>query len=210
MVTKQVKEQKQAINLEKESDKIIVKAVNKPIRLRSTKPLKRISIQEASDADTRIEQLPKQNQTILRTDDLKVIERKQAIPETPQDAVPHISKTKKNETNMNMTNNVSNISELYEPKNSVQFFSQWKHLKTQDQKYALLKLFKPEKLVEIFQESMESLIFSEFLEILAKYFIVKKDPVFIFLNCLSQIRRFSTLTMFMTGHDKNCKYNYLV
>lgn len=173
----------------------LVKAINKPAHLQSKKPLKRIEIQEISEfvPIQTVESLPKADKppVFLKTDDLKVVERKSAY------SVNEIKESKDHTNNIRM--------ELCTPNNSVQFYSSWRHLKQMEYKYQYLKLIKPENLPIIFKESLESSVFSEILEVLANCFIEKKEDVFSFLKYFTQIRRFSAIVMFLSDNDKNCE-----
>ncbi|XP_044263335.1 RNA polymerase II-associated protein 3 [Tribolium madens] len=180
-----------------ETESVIpVKAINKPVHLQSKKPLKRIEIQEIAEfceLNQKSESFPKVDKPnmTLKTDDLKIVERH------PSGQNVHEIKENKDHTN--------NIKmELSTPKNSVQFYSSWKHLKTIEFKYEYLKLIKPENLPLIFKESLESGVFSEILEVLTKCFIEKRDDVFDFLKYFTKIRRFSAIIMFLSDNDKNC------
>lgn len=192
--------------LHSETDNIIlVKAVSKPVHLQSKKPLMQIKIQEleecarnlSSNEEAAFSHKTNMFKTTLKTDDLTVVEK---YPE-PCEMI------KENKNNMNNVRMNEGLIELKTPKNSVQFYSQWQHLKMINDKYIFLKSIKPETLPQIFKESLESGIFSEILEVLAKCFTSKNDNVFNFLMFFTNIRRFSTLTMFMSDNDKNREYS---
>ncbi|XP_068894279.1 RNA polymerase II-associated protein 3 [Tenebrio molitor] len=188
--------------LHSETDNIIlVKAVSKPVHLQSKKPLMQIKIQEleecarnlSSNEEAAFSHKTNMFKTTLKTDDLTVVEKYPGPCEM----------IKENKNNMNNVKMNEGLIELKTPKNSVQFYSQWQHLKMINDKYIFLKSIKPETLPQIFKESLESGIFSEILEVLAKCFTSKNDNVFNFLMFFTNIRRFSTLTMFMSDNDKN-------
>ncbi|KAJ3650284.1 hypothetical protein Zmor_021981 [Zophobas morio] len=187
-------------------DIILVNAVTKPAHLQSKKPLQRVEIQETMGIEDNTvkdqgQVFPKPCDAVktLNTDDLKVVERQSQDP-----SVNEIIKENKNHTN-NIKMAKSEM-ELVAPVNCVQFCSQWRHLKTLEKKYFYLKLIKAENLPTIFKESLESMVFSEILEVLVKSFVKNGDDVYNFLKFLSEMKRFSTLTMFMDERDKNCEY----
>ncbi|XP_028524245.1 RNA polymerase II-associated protein 3 isoform X2 [Apis cerana] len=59
-----------------------------------------------------------------------------------------------------------------------------------------------ESLPKIFQDSMESDIFCQIIEILKIEFIKRKDLIFHYLKDLSQVKRFRTFIMFISDSDK--------
>lgn len=60
---------------------------------------------------------------------------------------------------------------------------------------------------KIFQDSMESDIFSEILEVLKVEFVKRKEPIFYYLRDLSQVKRFRALIMFVSSGEKESKYS---
>ncbi|XP_056645156.1 RNA polymerase II-associated protein 3 [Diorhabda sublineata] len=89
------------------------------------------------------------------------------------------------------------------PKTSVQFCSAWKNFKSTEDKYRYLKFMDPKDVPKIFLESLDSVLFSNILEVMAKHFIEHNDKTFDILNCFSQVKRFSAIVLFMNGEDKN-------
>lgn len=57
-------------------------------------------------------------------------------------------------------------------------------------------------LSKIFQDSMESNIFSDILTILKTEFIKREEPIFSYLKDLSDIKRFRALVMFLNNSEK--------
>lgn len=180
-----------------QSDRIIVKAIKKAPHLQSKKPLKRIVINETNILE-QVEAWPKPNMSnnTIRCDDFKIVERK--LNE------PVLNKDSKNVSNQNRTQEMNFV----EPKTSVQFYALWKTLKTTYEKFNYLKLIKPECIPRIFQESLEINVLSEFIEILAKHFIEEKLTVFNYLKNFTQVKRFSTLTIFLTPNDTKSKFKF--
>lgn len=117
----------------------------------------------------------------------------------------------KNETPKDVKNNVNDTTKLTEkmneinivcPKSSIQFCSAWKNFKSTEDKYRYLKLIDPKDIPKIFLESLDSVLFSNILEVMAKHFVENNDKMFDILNCLSQVKRFSAIVMFLNGEDK--------
>ncbi|KAK0084956.1 hypothetical protein PV325_006022 [Microctonus aethiopoides] len=88
------------------------------------------------------------------------------------------------------------------PKSSIQFLLTWRKYKVPKLRYKYLKQLPAESIPTLFQDSMESSTFSEILSTLKTQFIPRKDKVFHYLKYLSEIKRFSTLTMFMGKKEK--------
>lgn len=191
---------------------ILSKAIKKPVHMRSKKSLKRINIEEMIDEKRELVEAVKEtvfekhepiiskplDLTSLKTDDLKIIERKNDLD------ISNTNKETKNITNATRAN-TPDIKWIV-PKTSVQFYSQWRHLKSIENKYSYLKLIKAQDLPSIFKESLDSTVFSDILSILANCYIQHNDVVFDFVSALTKTKRFSTFTMFMSHEDKKCKY----
>lgn len=60
---------------------------------------------------------------------------------------------------------------------------------------------------KIFQDSMESDIFSDILTILKTEFMKREEPIFLYLKNLSDVKRFRTLIMFISNLEKQGIYN---
>ncbi|CAD1478853.1 unnamed protein product, partial [Heterotrigona itama] len=88
------------------------------------------------------------------------------------------------------------------PKTAVQFLMNWKKNNSLEFRYKYLKQLPENSLPKIFQDSMESDIFSQIIEILSIEFIKRKDQIFCYLKDLSQVKRFRALIMFITNNDK--------
>ncbi|KAF7271857.1 hypothetical protein GWI33_015334 [Rhynchophorus ferrugineus] len=228
-----------------EDNVTLIKTINKPPHLRSTKPLKRVEIVDHCE-------LPDNKQNV---DPVKkhVIEHVQ-LKSTENEAPAKISAFKmKREETMNKKNDqlssvgwptptancnvikcedmqvcekklpsednlkdVKNIENLTKqdqifpfPTSSVQFYTVWKTLKTQEDKFKYLKRVKANKIPDIFKESLESNIFSNILDVLATYFIQEKEDVFDYMSNLTRVKRFSTLVMFLDSKDKNCLWKLI-
>ncbi|XP_012273418.1 RNA polymerase II-associated protein 3 [Orussus abietinus] len=88
------------------------------------------------------------------------------------------------------------------PKTAIQFIVDWKENKYPEYRYKYLQQIPAGNIHLIFQDSMDSEIFSEIIEILKTEFIKRCKPVFAYLKDLSQLKRFRTLVMFMSHVDK--------
>lgn len=137
---------------------------------------------------------PNLQNTTIKSDDFKIIEKK-----NPKEEKNIINSDKKYENDDLDKNYVT-------PKTSVQFYLTWKNLKSSDERYRYLKKIDPQELPKIFQSSLDSGIFSNIIEVLVKHFIDNKTPVSRILYYLTQVKRFSAITMFMTDDDKSRKY----
>ncbi|XP_074034205.1 RNA polymerase II-associated protein spaghetti [Leptinotarsa decemlineata] len=137
-----------------------------------------------------------ETQTCFKNEDFKITERTYSASST-KDVKNTVNDNKKliecNDRDVNLAT----------PKNSVQFYSSWRNLKTPEEKYIYLKSVKPQELPKIFLNSLESDIFSNILEVMVNYYIINKDPVFDILNYFSEVKRFSAITMFMASEDRN-------
>ena len=96
--------------------------------------------------------------------------------------------------------NIINIPPV--PKTAVQFVMNWKTNKSSEFRYQYLKKLPENNLPKIFQDSMESDIFSEILEVLKVEFVKRKEPIFCYLRDLSQVKRFRALIMFVSNSEK--------
>lgn len=96
--------------------------------------------------------------------------------------------------------------ELGIPKTSVQFYNNWKTIEKNNQwKKSYLQQIDPNNLSVIFKESLSTKVFSEIINTLNENCGDNNFPVYKYLIGLSQVKRFSALTMFMSSKDKNSK-----
>nr|CAH7745186.1 unnamed protein product [Callosobruchus chinensis] len=113
------------------------------------------------------------------------------------------SKEDKNASNVDKKTTTGTLNmNFVTPKSSVQFNLTWKNITDMDHKYIYLKSIDPKLLPKIFLDSLDSNVFSDILEVLAQYFIANKDDVWDILESMTHVKRFSTLTMFMSFDDK--------
>ncbi|XP_043802645.1 RNA polymerase II-associated protein 3 [Apis laboriosa] len=166
---------------------IVIEPIQKPPHLHSKKSLIKIPIQE-------MEFVISHNYI---NDKTMCIENDQQKKEFSKD------------NNLIKNNNVKIIKSLEDistippiPKTAVQFIMNWKTNKSPEFRYKYLKQLPKDSLPKIFQDSMESDIFCEIIEILKIEFIRKKDLIFHYLKDLSQVKRFRTFIMFISDNDK--------
>ncbi|KAG5318646.1 RPAP3 protein, partial [Pseudoatta argentina] len=88
------------------------------------------------------------------------------------------------------------------PTNSVQFLINWKKYISFDFRYRYLKQIPSGSLPKIFQDSMETDIFSGILTTLKTEFMKRKEPIFSYLKDLSNIKRFRAFIMFISNSEK--------
>ncbi|XP_034176948.2 RNA polymerase II-associated protein spaghetti isoform X1 [Osmia lignaria lignaria] len=176
--------------LPEKDDVIVIEPTKKPPHLRSKKSLTRISVEEVEFG------IPQH----------KYDKDKMECNKTESVLLEDVSK----DNNLMESNDSAKISELTEdiynipptPKTAVQFIMNWKTIKTSELRYKYLKQLSGNNLHQIFQDSMESNIFSEILEVLRTEFMKRKEPIFCYLKDLSQVKRFRALIMFISNSDK--------
>ncbi|KAL1513129.1 hypothetical protein ABEB36_002589 [Hypothenemus hampei] len=149
------------------------------------------------------------DKTTIKCDDLEVCERKLEYDIREKDIKNTENIITKMDSQITVKALDSNKEELPVPKTSVQFYKAWKSLASINDKYKYLKLISPEKLPELFGESLDSKIFSEILEILVSTFIEKGDNIYGILFELTRVKRFSALTLFMEPKDKKCLWKLI-
>ncbi|KOX76001.1 RNA polymerase II-associated protein 3 [Melipona quadrifasciata] len=168
-----------------EKDEVtVIEPIEKPPHLRSKKPLTKIPIQELEFG---IEQYKYTN----------LVQKTDCVEEEPNKDSVQIEEFNKKCIQME---NISFISPV--PKTAVQFLMNWRKNNLLEFRYEYLKQLPENSLPKIFQDSMESDIFSQIIEILSIEFIKRKDQIFRYLKDLSQVKRFRALIMFITNSDK--------
>lgn len=114
------------------------------------------------------------------------------------------------QSNLAKTNSLVKSVELSEtsckipsaPKTAAQFLIEWRRNKSQDFRYKYLKQMPAQSLPKVFQESMESDVFTDILEVLRTQFMPKSELVFDYVENLTRVKRFKTLVMFMSNKDR--------
>ncbi|CAH0552146.1 unnamed protein product [Brassicogethes aeneus] len=170
-----------------------------PMDSKDTKPVSKFKKNQSKNKILEIPNtaLPKanDNNNIISSDDFKVVEKQNPL-----------TKTDKNITNKNLINTNKKTPEdvvMVAPKTSVQFHLTWDNLKSPSFKYEYLKLIDPLSMPKIFDEQLESDDITSILEVMSKYFVENKDPVYDFLKGLTSCERFIIMSLFMTDSDKN-------
>lgn len=59
---------------------------------------------------------------------------------------------------------------------------------------------------KIFQDSLDGNILSQILNVLATEFVSANEPVLSYIQGLTHVKRFRTLTLFLSRSDKNSEY----
>ncbi|XP_034247061.1 RNA polymerase II-associated protein 3-like isoform X2 [Thrips palmi] len=90
------------------------------------------------------------------------------------------------------------------PKNSVQFLGAWRQMNlNKEMCFQYLKKINGQDFPKIFQDSLDGNILSQILSVLATEFVAANEPVLAYLQGLTQVRRFRTLTLFLSQSDKS-------
>lgn len=158
----------------------IIPHINKSPNQRSKKKLERIKVKDVDDFTL--------NNTVKKQD--KKIEEKAKIDNVQES---------------DMLEECSNENFYESPKNAIQFYHKWNIL-NEDQKLNYLKFINPASLKDVFQESLDSKVFSEIIKILDKD-RDKNISIYDYLLGLAEVKRFRALVMFMSSKEKNGKYN---
>ncbi|XP_076656881.1 RNA polymerase II-associated protein spaghetti isoform X2 [Halictus rubicundus] len=175
--------------LPEKNDVVIIEPITRPPHLRSKKSLKKIPVVEVDFDSVRQD---------YKNDEITGSAHK-------------LVQLESNSTNDNLkTNNsveaaepsASNDEIPPVPKTAVQFIMNWKKNKSFEFRYMYLKQIPKNSLSKIFQDSMESDIFSDILEVLRIEYIKREEFIFSYLEDLSDVKRFRTLIMFMSNKDK--------
>ncbi|CAK9807855.1 RNA polymerase II-associated protein 3 [Anthophora plagiata] len=172
--------------LPEKDDVVVIEPIEKPPHLRSKKSLTKLPVEEVEF-------------NTFQYNDAVVYDKNEST-----------SKETVNKDNLITNNSTIKVSESPEdisnippvPRTAVQFIMNWKMNKSLEYKYKYLKQLPENSLPKIFQESMESDIFSEILEVLRIEFIKRKSPVFHYLQDLSEVKRFRALIMFISNSEK--------
>ncbi|XP_071809983.1 RNA polymerase II-associated protein 3-like [Asterias amurensis] len=184
----------------------IIQAVDKPVHLRSKKPLRRMVIEEIGTltrdeeetkatldipqdpADIHRVVTPTQNKGEPGTLSKEVrapVHRSEFPPSTPTpptDTIPNVPGT---------------------PSSSYQLQADWKSLERfPEQLYQYFKKISPESYKKLFQQSLDSTLLMKILNLLQDQFIKQGERVYEILENLSQVKRFEMNIMFMSSKDK--------
>lgn len=169
----------------------VIEPIKKPPHLRSKKTLTRIPVEEVEFG------------TLEHNYDKDEIERNESEPVLIKEISTDDNVMKKDNSvkSPEITEEVCDIPPV--PKTAVQFVMNWKAIKSSELRYKYLKQLYGNSLHKIFQDSMESDIFVEILEVLRTEFVKRKEQlIFSYLKDLSQVKRFRALIMFISNSDK--------
>ncbi|XP_029666228.1 RNA polymerase II-associated protein 3 [Formica exsecta] len=183
--------------LEKD-DVAVVEPIEKPPHLRSKEPLIRIPVQEADLTKP----YGKGKHDFLLEKEIKAScnnNQHQELLNIEFDNTKHKENITKPKPEANLIENME-ISPI--PKTAVQFVINWRRNTSSDLRYRYLKQIPSNNLSKIFQDSMESDIFSDILAILKTEFMKRKEPIFLYLKNLSDVKRFRALIMFISNIEK--------
>lgn len=182
----------------------IIIPVQKPPHQRSKKPLRKIEITETDDSNLKLNPAIEKELKIDYNDSNALAN---ILAQTQQLDIDEILKDTSPASTKKIPDDLEDLKFDYPvPKSSVQFYTNWKYIKDNLQhKFLYLKQIRPEDLANIFKDFMESDIFSDFITVLKEKFIPENLPVFKYLLNLSKVKRFSTLTLFLSTKDKQGK-----
>ncbi|XP_012538011.2 RNA polymerase II-associated protein 3 [Monomorium pharaonis] len=167
----------------------IVQPIDKPPHLRSKEPLKRIPVQQADLTK------PLKKEMIATSSKLQQVE----LSDIHSD---NLTKKEGNTAICKLEENFSCIEIPCVPTNAVQFLVNWKKYPSFDFRYRYLKQIPSSSLPKIFQDSMESNIFSEILTTLKTEFMRRNEPIFSYLKDLRNVKRFRAFIMFINNSEK--------
>lgn len=182
---------------------VVIEPVVIPPHKQSKKPLVRIEIQDSVTASSSKETArhapsPKLNlQDAARTSECDV---KSNAPTKQSGASIHTIPSPK------LSVPTSSLPKVIPPvpKTSVQFLAAWRQMNLNSEMcFQYLKKINGADFPKIFQDSLDGNILSQILSVLANEFIPANKPVLAYLLGLTQVRRFRTLTLFMSRSDKS-------
>lgn len=169
----------------------IVEPIKKPPHLQSKKQMKRIEVQ---DAEFEIIKCKKENNQVSNAKDIQQIKQSNIVDNKIID--------EKNTLNQSCKIEEVEIDIPSVPKTAVQFLMDWRRNKSSKYHYQYLKQLPLNSLPNIFQDSMESDIFSEILNTLKVEFIPRKEQVYHYIKDLTKVKRFRALIMFISNAEK--------
>ncbi|XP_059833491.1 RNA polymerase II-associated protein 3 isoform X2 [Hypanus sabinus] len=213
---------------EKDDGPRLVKAIDKPPHLRSTKPLIRIAIEEVGDKPSNINEIPAavsssdlpSNQTtallspeapnakILKVEECggsPLISSRSGYSGVPDKgeavAIANSTKVKKPESSLPH----HNVPIPLAPANAFQLEADLRKLKNYPEMvHKYLKQIEPSFYPQLFQKSLEPDILNHILRILHDLYIRFEEPSLIFdvLKNLSNVKRFDMAVMFMSDPER--------
>ena len=184
--------------LPEKDEVVVIEPIEKPPHLRSKKSLTKIPIQEVEFGIDRYKYT--NGKTAYSRDD--PVQTKEPHKDPVQKVEPH--NVAKDNTCIKVSEPLDDISGIVPaiPKTAVQFLMNWKRNNSPEFRYKYLKQLSEGSLPRIFQDSMESDIFSQIIEVLRTKFVGRKNQIFYYLRDLSRVKRFRALIMFTSNSDK--------
>ena len=179
--------------MKKKKDDSLVLPVDKPVHLRSTKPLKRIQIQEVASLSSSTPD------TLIKTNKDIVSKSSGLTKKIEKEIVSDLSK-------IEIVNSIPPV-----PKTSTKFLTDWKSLKTIVNRTKYLQQFKSSDYINVFKTSLEGNTFSDICAVL--HHMVQRgvtpEVVVEQMNGLCRLPRISAIAMFSTKSDLD-KLRYVV
>ncbi|XP_072257534.1 RNA polymerase II-associated protein 3 [Pyxicephalus adspersus] len=208
-----------------------IKHIDKPVHLRSTKPLRRMEIEEVGGLTVKpINNLTESSPCNLnivnqieepRKEDSKDQEHISTSPDIPSakmikiEEISDIPTRQNNVLPKNVLPKVINegppilpplITDVPAvPTNSFQLESDFRRLKgNQEVLYLYMKQIEPSQYTKIFQKALDPDVFNQMLKILRHKYIVNEDAATVLeiLQRMSELRRFNMAVMFMAEAEK--------
>lgn len=185
----------------------VIRPVKKPPHLRSKRALKHITIHEIQlGASKRDEKPPTHVKTANTNDNAHGDTNNNNANDNIVEATPKDGDRVKDSNagdNIKIANANNTVQNMVAPVNSVQFMSQWKFLKGNDEARSdYLRLIEPTKLPSIFENALESDVLSDVLYIICINKDKFRNKISAYLKNLCKVKRFSALAMFLTVSDK--------
>ncbi|XP_076637274.1 RNA polymerase II-associated protein spaghetti [Colletes latitarsis] len=174
-----------------EKDDVVTESINKSSRLNLKELETGIAVEEAEFGSVQYHR--NNEKTVFKEYEHAQLKKISAHEKSKNESSIKDSKSVEN------TNNIPPV-----PKTAVQFVTNWKTNKSSEFRYKYLKQLPENSLSKIFQDSMESDIFSDILEVLWVEFIKRKESIFSYLKDLSEVKRFRALIMFISNNEKQC------
>ncbi|RVE52992.1 hypothetical protein evm_002290 [Chilo suppressalis] len=207
----------------------VIKPVKKPPHLRSKRALKHVPIKEIQLGNTSPEKCPTRLKIIElegnergdsnNNDSNKIYEQEDerknisldldkskgdsnlSSPESVK-LVSDVIGSEKLQGSLSPPNNEELRGKLSPPNNSVQFMADWKYMKVKT-RAEYLSIIDPSKIPSIFENSLESDVLSEVIQVLhSDKDKFKQHTVAAYLKNMCAVKRFSALAMFLSGSDK--------
>ncbi|XP_012239843.1 RNA polymerase II-associated protein 3 isoform X1 [Bombus impatiens] len=188
--------------LPEKDEVIVIEPIEKPPHLRSKKSLTKIPIQEVEFGIDQYRYTSGKTAYNNKDDPVQTKEpHKDPVQKVDMSQKDNVAK---DNTYIKVSEPLEDISNIIPPipKTAVQFLMNWKRNNLPEFRYKYLKQLSEGSLPKIFQDSMESDIFSQIIEVLGTEFVGRKNQIFYYLKDLSRVKRFRALIMFTSNSDK--------